>query len=257
MSIYITGDIHGNISRLVDLAEQRIYPKKNDYIIVCGDFGVIWKQYENEIEDCKLDLLDSLPYTILFIDGNHENMDRLYRFPVKEWKGGKVHEIRSNILHLMRGQVFTIEGKKIFTFGGAACHDMPGGALKRTDPEFDKKRKFKENLGIPYRIENESWWELELPTDEEMEEGLKNLEKHNYKVDYVLTHCASGRIQYLLDPKSNLYEENYFTDYLDEIEDLIACKKWYFGHYHMNMSIDERHLLLYDKIMDIREGEKL
>lgn len=258
MSIYITGDIHGNIYRLLNLAEQRIHIKKNDYIIICGDFGAIWKVEEDDFEECRLDALEALPYTILFVDGNHENFDRLYRYPVKEWKGGKIHEIRPNILHLMRGQVFEIEGRKIFTFGGAACHDIPGGILDRYDKDFENKAKFNDYMGLPYRIKNLSWWELELPTEEEMEEGLLNLKKHNNQVDYVITHCVSNRIQMQIDPPPfNIYKENCLTDYLDKIEDLVTCKKWYFGHYHDNASIDERHLMLYDKILNIREGEKL
>ena len=46
----------------------------------------------------------------VFIDGNHENYDRLSAYPVTEWRGGKVHRIADNILHLMRGQVFEIDG---------------------------------------------------------------------------------------------------------------------------------------------------
>lgn len=31
----------------------------------------------------------------------------------KEWHGGKVHELRPHVLHLMRGQVFEIDGKTL------------------------------------------------------------------------------------------------------------------------------------------------
>ena len=46
-----------------------------------------------------------------------------------------------------------------------------------------------------YRIKGLTWWPEELPSEEEMQNGIKNLEKHNWKVDYVITHCASNRIQ--------------------------------------------------------------
>ena len=70
--------------------------------------------------------------------GNHENFDRLYQYPVEDWHSGKVHKIRESVLHLMRGQVFEIEEKKIFSFGGASSHDIQGGVLKPDDPEFEK-----------------------------------------------------------------------------------------------------------------------
>lgn len=44
----------------------------------------------------------------LFVDGNHDCHPRLADYPVKEWNGGLVHEIRPHVLHLMRGQVFNI-----------------------------------------------------------------------------------------------------------------------------------------------------
>lgn len=70
--------------------------------------------------------------------GNHENFDRLYQYPVEDWHSGKVHKIRESVLHLMRGQVFEIEEKKIFSFGGASSHDIQGGVLEPDDPEFEK-----------------------------------------------------------------------------------------------------------------------
>ena len=35
----------------------------------------------------------------------YENFDLLNALPEKEWHGGRVHEVRENILHLMRGQI--------------------------------------------------------------------------------------------------------------------------------------------------------
>lgn len=75
-------------------------------------------------------------------DGNHENFDRLYAYPVEMWHGGKVHKIRPSVIHLMRGQIFELEEKKIFTFGGASSHDISAGILEPDDPKFKLKKKF-------------------------------------------------------------------------------------------------------------------
>lgn len=113
--IYITGDCHGNFERF----NTSIFPEqkemtKDDYVIICGDFGGVWnRNEESKTETMVLDWLDCKPFTILFVDGNHENFDRLYAYPVEEWHGGKVHKIRPSVIHLMRGQVFELEGKKI------------------------------------------------------------------------------------------------------------------------------------------------
>lgn len=78
----------------------------------------------------------------LLTDGNHENFDRLYAYPVEMWHGGKVHKIRPSVIHLMRGQIFELEEKKIFTFGGASSHDISAGILEPDDPKFKLKKKF-------------------------------------------------------------------------------------------------------------------
>ena len=169
--IYITGDCHGNFERF----NTSIFPEqrkmtKDDYVIVCGDFGGVWnKDEESSKETMLLDWLDCKSFTTLFVDGNHENFDRLNAYPVEEWYGGKVHKIRSSVIHLMRGQIYEMEGKKIFTFGGANSHDISGGILELEDPDYQRKREELDQGYKPYRINHLSWWKEELPSEEEME----------------------------------------------------------------------------------------
>ena len=111
--IYITGDCHSNFERF----NTRNFPEqkemtKDDYVIICGDFGGVWnKDGESKMETSALDGLDGKAFTILFVDGNHENFDRLYAYPVEMWHGGKAHKIRPSVIHLMRGQIFELEEK--------------------------------------------------------------------------------------------------------------------------------------------------
>ena len=103
--IYITGDTHSDVSRFstTEFPEQMLM-SKNDYVIVCGDFGLVWNGSKRE--NYWLDWLENKPFTTLFVSGNHENFDMLKTYPVEEWHGGKVQFIRPSIIHLMRGQVF-------------------------------------------------------------------------------------------------------------------------------------------------------
>ena len=193
--IYITGDCHGNFKRF----NASIFPEqkemtKDDYVIICGDFGGVWnRDSESDTETIVLDWLDCKPFTTLFIDGNHENFDRLYSYPVENWNGGKIHRIRPSVIHLMRGQVFELGGKKIFTFGGASSHDIDGGILEPDDPDFKKKKRVLDKGWRTYRINHLSWWKEELPSEEEMETGRKNLAEHDNDVDYIVTHCCSNQ----------------------------------------------------------------
>lgn len=111
--IYITGDCHSNFERF----NTRNFPEqkemtKDDYVIICGDFGGVWnKDGESKMETSALDWLDGKAFTTLFVDGYHENFDRLYAYPVEMWHGGKAHKIRPSVIHLMRGQIFELEEK--------------------------------------------------------------------------------------------------------------------------------------------------
>ena len=137
--VYITGDTHGDFRRFsTNIFPEQKQMTKDDYVIICGDFG-IWNDSPEERH--WLDWLNEKPFTTLFVDGNHSNFDRLYAMPVDEWYGGKVHFIRNSIIHLMRGQVFEIAGKHIFTMGGASSHDIDAGILEPDDPDFKAKRK--------------------------------------------------------------------------------------------------------------------
>lgn len=249
--IYITGDCHGNFERF----NASIFPEQNemtkaDYIIICGDFGGVWnKDGESKMETMVLDWLDCKSFTTLFVDGNHENFDRLYEYPVEEWNGGKIHRIRPSVIHLMRGQVYELEGKKIFTFGGASSHDIDGGILELDAPDYREKKKELDKGWKPYRINHLSWWKEELPSEKEMDEGRKNLQRYDNKVDFIITHCASSSTTALIS--HGIYKSDLLTSYLEEIRRSVKFKKWFFGHYHDNRNVNTEEILLWEQIIRI------
>lgn len=230
--LFITGDLHGKHDFSSKLNTEK-FPlqktlTKQDFVIIAGDFGLVWDDSKEDLYWRKL--LTERNFTTLFVDGNHENFNLLDRYPVEHWQGGKVHFITESIIHLMRGQVFTLENMKFFTFGGA--------------PSIDKY----------YRKPRVTWWEQEIPNNEEYQEGLDNLEKHNYLVDYIITHdCSSRMFDYI---HSNLIRDMYkeksqLTDYFDQLEERVKFKHWYFGHYHEDEVIDNSHTLLYNKVLRV------
>lgn len=206
--IYVTGDTHGEFERL---GSRYFDAGENDTVMICGDFGGVWD--DSVAEHYWRKWLASKPFTILFVDGNHENYDLLRAFPEEEWNGGKVHRIAPNILHLMRGQVFDIDGMRFFTFGGASSHDIDAGILEPDDPDLKTKKKRLDTERALYRINHVSWWKDELPSEEEMEEGLRNLEAVGGNVDVVISHCAPTSVQDILS--GGLYRHDILTDYLE------------------------------------------
>ena len=70
MSVYITGDTHGYYPQLMDrLAGNNCHLTKDDILLVTGDFGFVWNYAENIAAFKKL---TNEPFTVAFIDGNHE-----------------------------------------------------------------------------------------------------------------------------------------------------------------------------------------
>ncbi|WP_297237644.1 metallophosphoesterase [uncultured Faecalicoccus sp.] len=236
--IYLTSDTHREIDiHKINPDEflEGLKMNRDDYLIICGDFGCIWDGDSGD--RFWLNWLESLPWTTLFIDGNHENFDVLNSYPEEEWHGGRVHRIRTNIFHLMRGEVFTIKDQTFFTFGGAYSHDRI------------------------YRKEHETWWKDEIPTKKECAHALETLDKYHWKVDYVLTHDV-----FLSHPLSAKYETDIqaygaqyqdIHEFLNQIEQKLEYTAWFHGHYHTDQLYRTPQgkpiLCLYDRVVSLKE----
>ena len=149
MAIFVTGDTHGakkfgffSVDGFMNRLNMDSFPEqkemtKDDYVVICGDFGGVWN-YDGETpeERYNLDWLNTRNFTTLFVPGNHENYDRLTGindqdalnswifkrlsesnkkkiqtgYPQKLWHGGMVRELRPSVLMLERGYVFYIDG---------------------------------------------------------------------------------------------------------------------------------------------------
>ncbi|MCI1268890.1 MAG: metallophosphoesterase [Ruminococcus sp.] len=220
--IYVTGDMHGDIMRFKDPAVKKL--QKGDTLIICGDFGFIWdgSRKENSV----LKKLAEKEFTIAFLDGCHENFDLLERYEVTQWNGGNVQFIMPNIIHLMRGQVYTIESKKIFTFGGGHSQD------------FD------------FRRDSSNWWIQEQPTHLEIMNAIDNLAANTNSVDYIITHEPPASLKDCLgvDVFQRLEVHAFFEDIIK------ACyfRKWYFGKCHIDKHIPVKFYAVFDKVHTLK-----
>jgi hypothetical protein len=250
--IYVTGDTHGDFSRFSEQAfPAQKWMTRDDCVIICGDFGGVWK--DSPEQQAGLDRLNALPFTTLFLDGNHENYDLLASYTVTEWHGGKVQVIQPNVLHLMRGQVYDIGGETFFTMGGAACHDIHNGVLDLKDPDFEQKYKQFRQQKRFFRINHLSWWEQELPTRKELEEALKIICAHEKKVDYVLSHCAPTGLQRKIQAitRDDTHPVNELTEFLQRIYDECEFRSWFCGHYHHSMNVEKNFHVLYESVVPL------
>ena len=209
--LYITGDTHGNFDRILKWTETTNLNKDKDFLFILGDFGYIWDNKRTSFEKDNLDFISCLPFTTLFIDGNHENHERLNSMRVVNFSGGKAHKVYDSIYHLMRGQVYEIAGKRIFTFGGASSIDKH------------------------LRTEGISWWKEEEFNYHDANTAYESLNKIDWEVDYVLTHSAP------LSIRDKLFESNKPSSTERMLEAMlrnIKFKRWYFGHYHIDKKMD-------------------
>lgn len=223
----ITGDIHGGID--IKKLSSKNFPfgnklNRNDYLFIAGDCG-LWFDFSDDEAYWQI-WLNNKNWTTLVIDGNHENFDFMESFPKKEWNGGIVTVLAENIIWLRRGEVYNINGYKYFVFGGAFSIDK------------DK------------RLPGKSWWPQEIPSRMEYENAKINLDKYDWKVDYVISHtCPRHEIEsfgnFSFDRK-----EDETTWMLQEIKDKLDFKKWYFGHLHVDKEIG-RFRALYNDIIQI------
>lgn len=220
--IYITGDMHGDITRFDDRTLKKL--KKKDTLFICGDFGFVWNGGEQENKLLKR--LGKKKYTIAFLDGRHENYDLLEGYPVTEWNGGKVQVISGNLIHLLRGEIYTVEGKTFFTLGGGES------------PDHD----IREGMG--------TYFEAEIPTAAQLKNAENNLSAVHNTVDYILTHEPSGKA-------NGFFSVNKPSDgvnlLLNRFEETVSFTRWYFGCLHLDRSMSTRHRAVFKEVIPVEE----
>jgi predicted phosphodiesterase len=230
--IFITGDTHGEID-IKKLSGKNFKEgnelTKNDFLIICGDFGLIWDNTPSKTEKYWTKWLTDKPWTTLFIDGNHENHPRLNQLEQIEKFGGTVGKVNDSIFHLKRGEIYIINNKKFFTFGGAESTD-----------------KAHRTIGI-------DWWQEEEANYKEFDYGLDNLDKHNNKIDYIITHtlpiiAIEEYFQYLQLPIKRI---DATSKYLQTIYETTEFKEWFGGHFHEDSFNYDKINFLFYKIVEI------
>ena len=230
--IFITGDKHGTFTPLFGLAEKNEL-LESDILIIAGDAGYVWKDdYKYTVES----LEQVFPGTVAFIDGNHENHAVLNRTEISLWNGGRVHRIRPNVLHLMRGQDFAIDGTSIFTMGGGYSIDAA------------------------MRIPGRSWWPEEMPSDDEYAEAWTNLAAHGNKVDVIVSHAAPEETMQMFvqtgEISHRFLQEGRLNVFLENVRQTVEHRHYYFGHMHLDKRLFRNQTALFYDVYRLVDGRK-
>lgn len=224
--IYVTGDTHGDVDRLFDKELKKL--KKDDTLIICGDFGFVWDGNDREMKI--LDELGSRRYNVLFVDGTHENYELLNsKFRMTVWNKGRVHRVSGTCFHALRGEIFEIEGNRIFTFGGGESRDKE------------------------MRLEQGTWYREEMPSAAEMESGAEKLDEYGDEVDYIITHEPPSLVKSTMLLRSSEPDEvNKLNGYLEQLNRACRFKHWYFGSMHEDKVVTPVHTAVFRRILPIK-----
>lgn len=231
MAVFLTGDTHGemDIGKVDAFARIGGGLTREDVLIILGDFGLVWSDPPSKRETWRLDWLEAQPWTTCFVDGNHENFDLLDALPLSERFGGPVQEVRPHVVRLMRGQAYDIGGHRFFVVGGAHSIDRE------------------------WRVPHRSWWPQEVPAEAERAR-IAEAARVVGPVDYVLTHCppTGCYVRYRERFPRFWGPSDEYTDWLEEhIEGVVAYRRWFYGHLHMDLPHDARHVVLFNEIVDL------
>lgn len=211
-NIYVTGDKHGDFSRIMRFCNQQD-TTRNDLMIILGDAGINY-YLDSRDADFKQQAIE-LPITLLCIHGNHEERpENISTYQQIDFCGDIAYcePEYPNIIFAKDGSIYELNGAKTLVLGGAYSVD-----------------KY-------YRLmRGWNWFESEQITDKRKAEIEQILDRAKWNVDYVLSHTCPydtrpthlflrGIDQSLVDSSMEVW--------LQKIADKLDFKRWYFGHYH-------------------------
>lgn len=221
--VIITGDTHREFERIFDFCEA--YGTTNDdIVIILGDAGINY--YLDESDYWLKEELSTLPCQLFLIHGNHEERpDLIGSYEEKEWHGGIVYVEAEypNLIFAKDGEIYDFDGKRAVVIGGAYS--------------IDKISRLKS--GTP-------WFDTEQPNNMIQEYVERQLNKVNWKVDYVFTHTAPLKYEpreEFMPGINQLYVDKSTEKWLDSIEDRLQYEHWFLGHYHCDKHIGQITIL--------------
>lgn len=224
--IWITGDKHGEKKSFLQSPNYKKI-KKNDTLIVCGDFGFFWNESPNELKNLKW--LSKRKFKTIFVNGCNENQQILEKYPLTNWNGGRARLIYENVIQLVDGEFYIIENKKILAYGG--------GFNKITNTTNSNMEEFNK-ASVEYQLNN----------------LIKNIKKANREFDIIISHEAPSSIALCLE--EDKFHCTYINNILEEIREHASFKSWFFGKYHIDKLIPPRYYAMFNYILPFEKYTK-
>ena len=221
--IYITGDTHGDFSRIETFC-RKMKTTTEDVLIILGDAGINY--YSRDRDRLQKEEISRIPVTLFCIHGNHEQRpENIKGYHESGWHGGTVYKEDDfpTLLFAKDGEIYDIAGRKTIVIGGAYS--------------VDKYYRIARNWG---------WWPDEQPSDEIKAFVERQLEDCSWTVDTVLSHTVPLRYEpteVFLPGLDQSTVDKSTEEWLGRIEEKLNYQKWYAGHYHTEKKIDKLEIM--------------
>lgn len=275
--IYVTGDTHGDTSKIVEFSKQ-MNLTRDDTIILLGDVCLNYFSYGTNNRNLDFEAkmkLSQVGANVLCIHGNHEcRPEFIDGYDVRTWNGGIVYfeNVFPNLLFARDGEIYNIEDKDFLALGGAYSVDkyyrvyeylLKSHPNRKQEiltlgemiynPNVEKDTIYKANHICKLYQWQAHWWAEEQISPSDRKRIFSKIKKVGI-VDYVLSHtCPFSYIpREMFLPNINQKVVDDSTErWLEDVRQILDYKKWYCGHWHINKRVDDIQFL-YGRIERIK-----
>lgn len=242
--IFITGDKHGDFIDIPFFC-KKFDTTKEDILIILGDAGINYWISDLKPEDktelllyedgngskkLKQDLC-KLPITFFCIHGNHEaRADTILGYTKSIFCGAPAYKQKEydNIYFAIDGEIYTFNEKEYIVIGGAYS----------IDKEY---RLGKQKSGYP----GYKWFADEQPSVAIKTCVEEKLKEKDWTIYGLLTHTCPKKYmpRDMFLTHFTFKEDNSTEEWLENVEETVNYKIWYFGHFHTDRIVDKMHIL--------------
>lgn len=232
--VFFTGDTHNNYDYgkifLFDRKMKKMKQKldKSDIMVIMGDWGGIWYNDDRDEQFVK-ECWETKPWTTFAVLGNHECYDKIEKYPVVEFCGAAARKISDSVYTAITGESYNINGLNCLVINGADSHDIynPDGSLHR-HPHI-------------------SWWEQEQLSEYDTEQTLQYLYTVPQHYDFILSHTGGTEVCRNFGFKPTISDERLDKILAAANYDVHVC-----GHYHKDMWVNDKTLVMYNDIIEVK-----
>lgn len=217
--IYITGDKHGSLQSILEFTDRN-HTTVDDVLIILGDAG--YNYYCDSRDRRRKQAISLLPITLFCVHGNHEK--RPYDIPTYkevEFHGGIAYmeEEYPNLYFAKDAEVYNFNGNSCIVIGGAYSVD----------------KYFRMSMGY-------QWFSNEQPDEDVKNAVFSALFKRGNEIDVILSHTCPQKYEpvemYLGNIDQSTVDKST-EEFLDGLEDAVAYKRWYCGHWHTDKEVNK------------------